>query len=45
MKGPDGKPLVALPPRRVEIVRLEHSPEEADFYRCVRCCPGLHVQD
>ena len=29
MKGPDGQPLVALPPRRVEVVRLTLSPEEA----------------
>ena len=34
-KGPDGKPLVELPPRRNKIVRIELSPEEKDFYRAL----------
>ena len=35
MKGSDGQPLVALPPRRNKTVQIELCPEEKDFYRAL----------
>jgi DNA repair protein RAD5 len=41
MPGPDGLPLVPLPPRNVEVVYLEHSPEEARARPTARPAPPL----
>ena len=43
--GEDGKPIIVLPPKTVDIVRLEPSAMEADFYRALheRCVMALVV--